>query len=67
MSRDVKISWWHTETFTATVTVDDDFDINADDADEQLEELICQMDDEEMNAAFTGCAEREITEKEEAQ
>ena len=66
-TRQVEVSWWHTETFTALIPVPDDFDLEADDVDEQLEALICLMDDEEMNAAFTACTEREITEKEEVQ
>lgn len=63
----VEVSWSHTETFTATVEVDEDFDLENLDADEVLEGIICQMDEEELGAAFTGCTEREITEKEEVQ
>jgi hypothetical protein len=65
MTRQIEIDWFHTETFTATVEVDDDFDLAADDADEVLEEIITGMDQPELSAAFTGCLEREITGKKE--
>lgn len=63
--KQVTISWFHTETFTATVTVEEDFDLEAEDADEELDEIICGMSTEELSAAFTGCTEREITSKKE--
>ncbi|QOP66209.1 hypothetical protein SEA_DANIELLEIGNACE_69 [Arthrobacter phage DanielleIgnace] len=60
----VQVSWWHTEHFTASIEVDDDFDIEADDADEKLEEIICNMSGDLLADHFVGCTEREITEKE---
>lgn len=63
--RRVEISWWHTETFTATVEVDDDFELENLDADEVLDGIICNMDQAELSRAFTGCTEREITSKKE--
>ena len=65
MTRMVEISWFATETFTATVEVDEDFDPEAEDADEYLDEIICDMDQEELTAAFQDCTEREITNKKE--
>lgn len=65
MSRDVEISWWHTEHFTATVEVDDDFELENLDADEVLEGIICNMAETQLSRAFTGCTEREITSKKE--
>ena len=61
LGKQITISWFHTETFTATITVEEDFDIEAEDADEELDEVICGMSNEELSAAFTGCTEREIT------
>jgi hypothetical protein len=60
----IKVSWWHTEHFEAEIEMDDDFDIDADDADDQLEEKICELDQDELSEAFEGCTDREITEKE---
>ena len=65
MPKQIEVSWFHTEAFTATVTVDDDFDINADDVDEVLDGSICDLDQPELSAAFTGCLERQITHKQE--
>lgn len=65
MARRIQIEWFHTEAFKATVEVEDDFDLGADDADEVLDELICNMDQAELTDAFDGCPEREITFKRE--
>lgn len=67
MTRRVEIDWFHTETFTATVEVPDDFDPGADDADEVLEEIVCDMGQDELSLAFTGCTERTITSKKEVE
>jgi hypothetical protein len=66
MVRHVEIEWFHTECFKATVAVEDDFDLTADNADEVLDEIICNMDQPELSAAFDGCTERAITFKREA-
>ena len=65
MTRRIEIEWYHTETFTATVEVEDDFDLNGEDADEDLEEIICNFSRPEEASAFTGCTDRQITRKKE--
>lgn len=61
---EVRVKWFHTEEFEAVLEVDDDFDIDADDAEEQLLDLIANMDNEDLTEAFEGCTNREITDKE---
>ena len=65
MSRSIEISWFHTETFTATVEVGEDFELENLDTDEVLEGIICNMAETQLSRAFTGCTEREITSKKE--
>lgn len=60
----VNVSWYHTEEFSGTIEMPDDFDIEADDADEEIKEVIANMDQEELTGYFDGCTAREITEKE---
>lgn len=62
----VEISWYATEAFTATVEVDEDFDLEGEDANAYLDEIICDMDERELSAAFQACTDREITSKKEA-
>lgn len=60
----VHVRWFHTEEFSGTIEMPDDFDPESDDADEQLKEVIANMDNDEQTEYFDGCTEREITEKE---
>ncbi|UOK18418.1 hypothetical protein SEA_BRUHMOMENT_102 [Arthrobacter phage BruhMoment] len=63
-TRLVTVSWYQTEHYTDTIEVPADFDLEADDADQRLEELICELSSEEMDKAFTGTTDRQITDKE---
>lgn len=65
--RTVRVSWYTTEHFTADIEVDEDFDLAGDDAEEILEDIICNGDFESsLSAAFTGTTDRQIIEKEES-
>jgi hypothetical protein len=60
MSKLVRASWYHTETFERVFEVPDDFDLNEDDT--ALMDQITNLDHEELTAAFEGCTDRVITE-----
>lgn len=58
MTKQITVSWSHTEDFTHTFTVEDDnFDHEDRDA---LEELIADLDQEQLTAAFDGMPSRTI-------
>jgi hypothetical protein len=57
MPRQLTVSWSHTEDFTHTFEVDDDIAI---DDKEAIEELICELDHDQLSAAFDGCTDRTI-------
>jgi hypothetical protein len=63
-TRTVLVSWYETTHYTDTFEVPADFDLNGDDAEEQLEEQICDMSSEQMDKAFNGTTDRQITDKE---
>jgi len=62
--RTVNVSWYHTEHFRADLEVPGDFDINADDADDKLEQIIIGLEQDALGQAFDGCTDRQITHKE---
>ena len=64
--RSVTVSWYETTHYSAELDVPEDFDLGADDADQRLEELICDLASEQMDKAFNGTTDRQITHKEEA-
>lgn len=57
MTKRIEVSWSHTEDFTHTFTVEDDFDLENRDA---VEELIADLDQQEMDEAFDGMPSRTI-------
>lgn len=62
--RTAVVTWYETTYYTAELDVPLDFDLNGDDAEEKLEELICDLPSEQMDKAFTGTTDRQITDKE---
>jgi hypothetical protein len=58
----VRLEWFRTETFSAEVEVVD-YDPDADDMEERLEDIIHNLDRSDEAAAFEGCSEFEITRK----
>ena len=57
MPRRITVSWTHTEDFTRTFEVDDEIDL---DDKEAIEELICDLTQEELSESFDGCTNRTI-------
>lgn len=62
--KEIEISWYRGEEFSATVEVDDDFDLDDDDADEKLLDIVNNMTELEIMDAYDGCPDLNITEKE---
>jgi hypothetical protein len=72
--RTFRVKWFHTEEFEMDIMLDEQQVEAYEDAEEEerdgiLEEMlmdvIIDMDQEALTAAFEGCTEREITESEE--
>ncbi|QWY81383.1 hypothetical protein SEA_RIZWANA_86 [Arthrobacter phage Rizwana] len=64
MSKEVVVHWYRTEEYSATFKMPDDFDLNADDADEDLLDQIGNLEGQELIDAYDACTELEITYKE---
>ena len=62
--KEIEISWYRGEEFSATVEVDDDFDPEGDEADEALLEIVNNMTELEIMDAYDGCPDLEIRSKE---
>jgi len=62
-TRKVRVSWYETTHYSYDIEVPLDFDVEADDADEILEQRICELDTADLDGAYTGTTERQITEK----
>lgn len=62
-TKTVRVSWYTTEHFTADVEVPEDFDLEADDAEERLQELIVDHESP-ISDCYTGTTDRQIIEKE---
>lgn len=69
-----RVKWYHTEEFEMDIMLDEQQIEMYEDADEEeregileemLLEVIIDMDQDALTAAFQGCTEREITETEE--
>lgn len=64
-TKKVRVSWQTTESFSADIEVDVDFDLNGENAEEDLLDLICNGDYESATSdAFDACIDRSITDKE---
>ncbi|HEX9085921.1 MAG TPA: hypothetical protein VF867_00155 [Arthrobacter sp.] len=73
-AKSFRVKWYHTEEFEADIMLDEREMEGYEEAEEEeresiLEELlmnvIIDMDQKQLTAAFQGCTEREITETEE--
>lgn len=74
MGKTFRVKWYHTEEFEMDIMLDEREVVGYEEAeeaeresilDELLMNVIIDLDQKALTAAFQGCTEREITEKEE--
>lgn len=64
MTKQINVEWTTTETFKETFDVEDDFDITDTEA---VDDLICALEQEELDECYDGITERQITHVEKRQ